>query len=64
MFGYAFIYIDSRQKQTLMNPLCGLIWSPLTIKLVFQFFREPRKGDYHTNTQQVRQKMFIDLKIM
>jgi hypothetical protein len=32
MFGYAFIYIDSRLKQTLMNPLCGLIWDPLTIK--------------------------------
>jgi hypothetical protein len=29
----------------------------------FQFFREPRKGDYPTNTQQVRQKKFIDLKI-
>jgi hypothetical protein len=25
MFGYAFIYIDSRLKQTLMNLLCGLI---------------------------------------
>jgi len=32
MCGYAFIYIDSRLKQTLMNPLCGLIWGPLTIK--------------------------------
>jgi hypothetical protein len=33
MFGYAFIYIDSRLKQTLVNPLCGLIWGPFTIKL-------------------------------
>jgi hypothetical protein len=32
MFGYAFIYIDSRFKETLMDPpLGGLIWSPLTI---------------------------------
>jgi hypothetical protein len=64
MFGNAFIYTDSRLKQTLMNPLYGLIWSLLAIKLVFQFFREPRNGDYPTNTQQVRQKMFIDLKIV
>ena len=25
MSGYAFIYTDSRLKQTLMDPLCGLI---------------------------------------
>jgi hypothetical protein len=25
MSGYAFIYTDSKLKQTLMNPLCGLI---------------------------------------
>jgi hypothetical protein len=30
---YVFIYIDSRLKQTLMNPLCRLICCPLTIKL-------------------------------
>jgi hypothetical protein len=32
MSSYAFIYTDSRLKQTLINPLCGLIWGPLTIK--------------------------------
>jgi hypothetical protein len=32
MSGYAFIYTDSALKQTLMNPVCGLIWGPLTIK--------------------------------
>ena len=32
MSGYAFIYTDSRLKQTLMDPLCGLIWCPLRIK--------------------------------
>jgi hypothetical protein len=32
MFGYAFIYTDSRLKQTLMDPLYGLIWCLLTIK--------------------------------
>jgi len=26
-------------------------------------YREPRNGDYPTNTQQVQQKKFIDLKI-
>jgi hypothetical protein len=31
-------------------------------KFFFQFFREPTL-DYPTNTQQVRQKKFIDLKI-
>jgi hypothetical protein len=25
MSGYAFIYTDSRLKQTLIDPLCGLI---------------------------------------
>jgi hypothetical protein len=30
--GYAFIYTDSSLKQTLRNPICGLIWGPLTIK--------------------------------
>ena len=32
MSGYAFIYTESRLKQTLINPLCELIWGPLTIK--------------------------------
>jgi hypothetical protein len=32
MSGYAFIYTDSRLKQTLMDPLCGLIWCTLRIK--------------------------------
>jgi hypothetical protein len=32
MSGCAFIYTDSRLKQTLLNPLCGLIWGPLAIK--------------------------------
>jgi hypothetical protein len=32
MYGYDFIYIDFRLEQTLMDPLCGLIWFPLTIK--------------------------------
>ena len=32
MSGYAFIYTDSRRKETLMNPLYGLIYGPLTIK--------------------------------
>jgi hypothetical protein len=32
MYGYAFIYTDSRLKQTLMNPLCGLIWGAVIIK--------------------------------
>jgi hypothetical protein len=32
MSGYAFIYTDSRLKQTLMDILCGIIWCPLTIK--------------------------------
>jgi len=32
MSGYAFIYTDSRLKQTLMDPpLGGIIWGPLTI---------------------------------
>jgi hypothetical protein len=29
---YVFIYTDSRLKQTLINPLYGLIWGPLIIK--------------------------------
>jgi len=29
---YAFIYTDSRLKQTLMDLLCGVIWCSLTIK--------------------------------
>jgi hypothetical protein len=32
MFGYAFIYTNSRLKKTLMDPPLGeLMWSPLTI---------------------------------
>jgi hypothetical protein len=30
MFDYAFIYTDSKIKETLMDPLSGPIWSPLT----------------------------------
>jgi len=34
MFSYAFIYTDSRLKETLMDPLGGLIWIPLTINQI------------------------------